>query len=239
VHGTITVTSTSILAGVTITGNITDGTDDVDIADSVTINNDVFITGTGSDLQIGGNISDPTDDVDINDTMTVSGAATFSSTVSAQGMTTTTLTTTGDITDSTDDVDINDTCTVSGKLTGSAGIYGSHQMMVTALALTTTDADTDVTAAITNEIYTVDTTDSATRITLPDASTMLGKHYIFVLETDGGNDLEVKTDGTDTLDGTNKLATFADAGDALELYAISANRWFITENIGSVSLAGL
>jgi len=40
-----------------------------------------------------------------------------------------------------------------------------------------------------------------------------------------------------TWDGTNDIATFNAPGEALHVVAISATRWFIMENIGSVGLS--
>lgn len=40
-----------------------------------------------------------------------------------------------------------------------------------------------------------------------------------------------------TFDGTNEIATFDAAGETLVLFGISATRWVIVENIGSVGLS--
>lgn len=40
-----------------------------------------------------------------------------------------------------------------------------------------------------------------------------------------------------TYDGTNEIATFNAAGETLVLFGISATRWVIVENIGSVGLS--
>lgn len=42
-----------------------------------------------------------------------------------------------------------------------------------------------------------------------------------------------------TFDGTNNTATLNAPGEALDLVAISATRWFILENIGSVALSSV
>ncbi len=42
-----------------------------------------------------------------------------------------------------------------------------------------------------------------------------------------------------TWDGTNNTATFNAVGEALHVIAISATRWFILENIGSVALSSV
>lgn len=42
-----------------------------------------------------------------------------------------------------------------------------------------------------------------------------------------------------TFDGTNNTATLNAPGEALHLIAISATRWFILENIGSVALSSV
>lgn len=40
-----------------------------------------------------------------------------------------------------------------------------------------------------------------------------------------------------TFDGTNDVATFADAGDCLVLFGVSATRYIILENIGAVAFS--
>jgi hypothetical protein len=47
----------------------------------------------------------------------------------------------------------------------------------------------------------------------------------------------VTVPGGVTLDGTNDVATLNAPGEALHLIALSATRWFILENIGSVALS--
>ena len=47
----------------------------------------------------------------------------------------------------------------------------------------------------------------------------------------------VTVPGGVTLDGTNTIATLDAVGDALHLVALSATRWFILENIGTVGLS--
>lgn len=42
-----------------------------------------------------------------------------------------------------------------------------------------------------------------------------------------------------TFDGTNNTATLNAPGEALHLVALSATRWFIAENIGSVALSNV
>ena len=88
-----------------------------------------------------------------------------------------------------------------------------------------------------NEILWVDTTSGGHTLTLPDANTVLGKRYIIVLITDGG-DLLVDVASGDGLDSSaNTRATFADAEDTLVFYAVSANRWLVTVNIGAVAFS--
>ncbi len=47
----------------------------------------------------------------------------------------------------------------------------------------------------------------------------------------------VKTAAGVTFDGTNNTATLNAVGEALHIVAVSATRWFILENIGSVGLS--
>lgn len=85
-------------------------------------------------------------------------------------------------------------------------------------------------------VITADTTGGPVVLTLPDANTVLGATYTIILVTDGGDDLTVERAGADVFNASNNtLLTFADAEDTIVMTAISANRWLITVNIGSVT----
>lgn len=57
--------------------------------------------------------------------------------------------------------------------------------------------------------------------------------------TDSTNDCTVTCGAGVTFDGTNNKATFADAGDALVLIALSTTRWLVLVNLGSVALSSV
>lgn len=60
--------------------------------------------------------------------------------------------------------------------------------------------------------------------------------WLIVTCPDSTNDCTL-TLTSGTFDGTNNIATFADAGDTLVLFGISATRFVIVENIGSVAFS--
>ena len=101
----------------------------------------------------------------------------------------------------------------------------------------TTQTTTPKTLDLGDDIIVCDTTSNVIAITLPEAASSLGKRYVIFLETDGGNNVTVTCAGADTLDGSNTIATLADAEDAIEIVAVSNDRWLILENIGSVALS--
>jgi hypothetical protein len=95
--------------------------------------------------------------------------------------------------------------------------------------------ETNTLTATSGSVITADTTTGAVALTVPDANDVLGATYTIILVTDGGTDLTIARGGTDTFNSTgNTLLTFADAEDAIVMTAISANRWLIEENIGTV-----
>ena len=62
---------------------------------------------------------------------------------------------------------------------------------------------------------------------------------LFIVDASAGGTAAhtVTVAGGVTLDGTNTIATLNAPGEALHLVALSATRWFILENIGSVALS--
>lgn len=64
-----------------------------------------------------------------------------------------------------------------------------------------------------------------------------GDWLLIVNSVAGDVNHTVTLPGGVTWDGTNDVATFADTGDALLVFAISATRWFVVANIGSVAFS--
>jgi hypothetical protein len=90
---------------------------------------------------------------------------------------------------------------------------------------------------LSDNIVVCDTTGGAIAITLPEANSSLGKRYVIFMETDGGTNVTVTCAGADTISGANTIATLADAEDCIEIVAVSADRWLVLENIGSVTFS--
>jgi hypothetical protein len=70
-------------------------------------------------------------------------------------------------------------------------------------------------------------------VTLPAP---LPGRFLVISCSDSTNDCTA-TLAAGTFDGTNDVATFADAGDALVLFGVSATRYIIIENIGTVTFS--
>lgn len=60
--------------------------------------------------------------------------------------------------------------------------------------------------------------------------------WLIVTHSDSTNNATL-TLTAGTFDGTNTIATFADADDTLVLFGLSATRFIIVENIGAVALS--
>lgn len=87
-------------------------------------------------------------------------------------------------------------------------------------------------------ITTVSSTSGAKNYVLADPTAIGSRKVIICTAGSTDNTCVVKTGSTGcTFDGTNKTATFNAAGDSLELIALSATRWFINVNNGSVALS--
>jgi len=67
--------------------------------------------------------------------------------------------------------------------------------------------------------------------TLADANTMLGRVFV-ITSADGTKDIYVNTDGTDTIQGSNKQAILADTGDSITIQATGAHVWTVIQNTG-------
>ena len=130
----------------------------------------------------------------------------------------------------------------NANISGSAAIAGSkintdfstQNVLAGAVTHTVTSQTTSSLTLGTHAVVVCDTTSNAIAITLPEAANNLGKRYVIFLETDGGNDVTVSCSGSDTLNGTNTTATLADAGDYMDLVAVSNDRWLIITNNGVV-----
>lgn len=63
--------------------------------------------------------------------------------------------------------------------------------------------------------------------------------FVDTMSTSTGTDaVKVKHASTaTTFQGQNKVATLDAAGEALQIVAASANKWYVTSNVGSVSFA--
>jgi hypothetical protein len=61
---------------------------------------------------------------------------------------------------------------------------------------------------------------------------------LVITQTDAGTDGHTVTLTAGTFNGSNTVATLNAAGEALVLYGVSATRFVIVENIGSVALSG-
>jgi hypothetical protein len=66
----------------------------------------------------------------------------------------------------------------------------------------------------------------------------VGRQYVFYC-TDGTVDCGAVLSSGITWDGTNNAATFADAGDCLIVYAVTATRLVIVENLGAVAFSSV
>jgi hypothetical protein len=160
--------------------------------------------GTGSDV--------------INGALTVGGAATFSNTATVVGN----VNVTGAITNSgaLRAGSLATTGTVTGTVGGS---FGGLVLGYVAKTNGYTPTATDFTM--------VHTAGFEYTNTLADANTMLGRVFV-ITSADGTKDIYVNTDGTDTIQGSNKQAVFAETGDSITIQATGANVWTVIQNTG-------
>lgn len=116
---------------------------------------------------------------------------------------------------------------VVGNVTGN--ITGKHFKGVDAFTATSG-------SAITKEVCTLahDSTPIAATLAAPVAGQQL---YILNTSSTGTAAHTVKCASGVTFDGTNNTATFNAPAEALDLIALSATRWYIKTNTGSVGLS--
>jgi len=101
----------------------------------------------------------------------------------------------------------------------------------------THQTDTALVLDDTHSIITCDTTGNVITLTLPEASTVLGKRYMVVLTTDGGNDVTINCAGGDVFIGIGNpaggnSAVLANEEDHIDIMAVSASEWL------SISIGG-
>ena len=92
-----------------------------------------------------------------------------------------------------------------------------------------------VTVGATDGFLAIDTTSNAVACTV--AAPSAGRYLRTALVTKGGSNTATLKTTAGTFDGTNNTATFATAGQFLALYGISATRWIIVANVGTVTLS--
>ena len=88
--------------------------------------------------------------------------------------------------------------------------------------------------AATTELATLNKADGALAVTI--AAPSAGR-FLVITQLDAGTHGHTVTLTSGTYDGTNLKATFNAAGKSLVLYGVSATRFLIVANIGSVALA--
>ena len=111
--------------------------------------------------------------------------------------------------------------------------------MVTWVKKTDVTHQTTATLGLDNShsIITCDTTGNAITITLPEAADYLGKRYMVVLTTDGGNNVNINTSGADVWIGIGNpaggtQAQLTDEEDHIDFMAVSDDEWL------SISIGG-
>jgi len=120
---------------------------------------------------------------------------------------------------------------VTGDITGNVtgNLVGSHRHSVQALVAS---------GAITITSGLVTLAHDSTPIAAAKAAPVAGDElYVINISADGTAAHTLKTAAGVTLDGTNNTATLDAPGDVLHLIAVSATRWVILENIGTVGLS--
>lgn len=122
------------------------------------------------------------------------------------------------------------------KSTGSTITASEWNSMVTVirqLPHTLYDNNDIATLTLNQTVIVGDTTAGAITLTLPEASTCLGKVYIAFLETDGGTNMNIDCASGDDFDGGGSdAAQFNDAGDYFIIVAVSNNRWLVLVESG-------
>jgi len=120
--------------------------------------------------------------------------------------------------------------TFTGATAFDGGATGASQLRRATQTLTATGAIT-----ITNGLVMLNHATVVIAATL--AAPTAGDELFIVDSSASGTAAHTVTLSGVTFDGTNSVATFNAPGEALHLIALSATRWFILENIGSVALS--
>jgi hypothetical protein len=133
-------------------------------------------------------------------------------------------------------VDENGVISASGGLLGNVegNVEGNLAGLISGLPAVTLDV-AGPTAIDLSEVNVVvlDGSEAAAAGTI--AAPVAGS-ILIVFCSDGTNDCTL-TLTAGTFDGINEIATFADAGDALILYGLSATRFLVVTNTGTVALS--
>lgn len=127
-----------------------------------------------------------------------------------------------------------DTLTVTG--TAAFAEDSTFSKKVTSLGLFNTATELTVSGAIPTNASYVELNCNGTAIAATIAAPAAGR-LLVVTQTDGGTDGHSVTLTAGTLDGTNTIGTFNAQNETLALYGVSATRFVILENIGSVALS--
>lgn len=149
------------------------------------------------------------------------------------------------------DVDVSGALAVTGVLTATGGVVGAIT------GNTTGDVTGDVTGNLAGEHNHSDQELTASGAFTLNSGVLLLNHATVIIEATldapavgdevyiidnsaSGTIAHTVTLGAGvTFDGTNNTATLNAPNEALHLIAISATRWFILENIGSVALSSV
>lgn len=142
------------------------------------------------------------------------------------GVTSTSKTGDAIVTDLTGNVTGNLTGNVSGSILGPSGAF-------TALTTVSITKTADGAISPTDSFIKLDGTDNTCDMTI---SAPYSGSYKVITCVDATNSVTV-TLTAGTFDGTNEIATFDAAEETLVLFGISATRFVILENIGSVALS--
>lgn len=116
-----------------------------------------------------------------------------------------------------------DDITLSGSVTMSEGFH------VSATELTAS-------GAISANVSYVELNSTTPLIAATIAAPAAGR-FLVITQTDAGTAGHTVTLTAGTYDGTNNVATFNAQGETLVLFGVSATRFVVVENIGSVAIA--
>jgi hypothetical protein len=122
-----------------------------------------------------------------------------------------------------DDITINDP---DGTLTTSNGVFNGGVTIGTFLDVPVLGLTTTYTVDANDVAITLDSSGGNYNVTLPEASTCIGKVKMFSCVV-AGNTVSIITDGTDKFDGTNNKATVDAVGDCVTLIPTAADVWAI------------